>query len=466
MKRVIERPFRDYFNPQLDAMDSISLALPGHVRWSRCINPLSVMTGFIVMCLLVGIFSPVVLSLGIALFLFLGLMYLHTRSIAANLYIKRKLPRDRYFEFEEIEVKYTILNASSSRTPPLKVRDYFGPSKDEVVLQDVPQLIDRESRRSFLYKRSADAGMGIKQVGPISVCFTDPFGFFEFEVFGEEVLDVEVLPKVEELPQLNISGSAHSQNYGVYNMGAKGSSVNFVGIREYEQGDSLKNIAWKLSAKKGELLVKEFEKMVNAEVSIFLNLEPSLQIGSKELSTWELIKDVTLSIASQQLRQYNSVKFFTQNLFLESLKGHQGMHDLARRLITLDPVTDVYSAEGDRPEKLGSTSELIKKYVGMHQSGSNIIVITPFLTADSNSLCDSLSALKSLGMNVYCVLVDTGAFYTKLQSRMDLKVKFAAPAFKGLDDVVYRLKVSGVDVIVLDPETEVPESFLKAGITR
>ncbi len=463
MKKVIERPFRDYFNPHLRAMRSISLSLPRHILWSRCINPLSMMVGLIGVCLVVGLFSTVVLSLGVALALFLGFVYLHTRSMAANIYVKRSLPKTSFFEFEEIEVKYTILNASTGKTPPLSLLDHFGPSKEELVSQPVPVLLERESRRSFLYKKKADSGMGIKQVGPISVCFTDAFGFFEFEVMDDKIIDVEVLPKVEELPDLSMRGSAGSQVYGKYNISSQGSSVNFVGIREYVQGDSLKNVAWKLSAKRGELLVKEFEKMVNAEVSIFLNLEASLQIGTRELSTWEMIKDVTLSITSQQLRQYNSVRFFTQSMYLESLKGHQGMHELARRLITLDPVMESLRNNSHETGVLGSVESLVKKYMGLHQPGENVIVITPFLTADSNSIVETMGALKSLGMNVYCILVDTAGFYSRFLNNMEFNVKFSAPALNGLDEVIYRLKVLGVEALVLDPETEIQESFLRAG---
>lgn len=43
-------------------------------------------------------------------------------------------------------------------------------------------------------------------------------------------------------------------------------------VRKYEIGDSLKKVHWKLSAKYGELLVKNFEKRENKEIDILLYL--------------------------------------------------------------------------------------------------------------------------------------------------------------------------------------------------
>lgn len=463
MKRIIERPFKDYFKPELQVMDSISPVLSTHLRWSRSINPLTVMVALIAFSFLGGLFSLWSLSLGMALIMFLGFTWLQTKATAANLYVKRVVPRKSFFEFEDIEVKYTILNASGSKTPPLRVKDYFGPSKDQVVQIEVPMLLDKESRRSFLYKKCADSGMGIKQVGPISLCFTDAFGLFEFEVMEDEVFEVEVLPKVENLPDLSLVGSTGSQHYGLYNVSSKGNSVNFVGIREYEQGDSLKNIAWKLTAKRGDLLVKEFEKMVNAEVSIFLNMDPTLQFGNMETSTWEIIKDVALSITSQQIQQYNTVHFFTQGMYLNSLQGHQGMHDLARRLIVLDPIADSLKEEGASAEKKGSVDQLIRTYLSLQKAGGNILIITPYQTSDAKSFCETMKALKSMGMNVYCVIVDTSKLYSKLLKRIESKVRYLAPALSGLDEIVFSLKVEGIEVIVLDPDTSLQESFTLSG---
>src|SRR5262249_12683959 len=141
----------------------------------------------------------------------------------------------------------------------------------------------------FKIRRKCDAGMGIKEFGPMIAVVTDPLGLFEFQVVDDDLDRIEIFPKLEPIPEIPMAGSENSFLFGLYDVRTRGGSVNFIGIRDYVAGDSLRHISWRLSAKYSKLLVKEFEKSVNTDVSVVLNMDGREHMGQHSESTWEFM---------------------------------------------------------------------------------------------------------------------------------------------------------------------------------
>jgi uncharacterized protein (DUF58 family) len=52
------------------------------------------------------------------------------------------------------------------------------------------------------------------------------------------------------------------------------SGAHFAGVRAWQDGDALKQVHWKTSARRGELMVKIFEEELGGRVSLLLDCEP------------------------------------------------------------------------------------------------------------------------------------------------------------------------------------------------
>jgi uncharacterized protein (DUF58 family) len=52
------------------------------------------------------------------------------------------------------------------------------------------------------------------------------------------------------------------------------SGAHFAGVRTWQAGDSLKQVHWKTSARRGELMVKQFEEELAGRISVLLDCEP------------------------------------------------------------------------------------------------------------------------------------------------------------------------------------------------
>lgn len=91
------------------------------------------------------------------------------------------------------------------------------------------------------------------------VASTDAFGLFRAFARVTAPQTVLVLPRRYPLPPLSLPGQSHYQRGGVAMAAGVGETEEFVSLREYRRGDSLRRVHWRSAARLGELVVKEFQ---------------------------------------------------------------------------------------------------------------------------------------------------------------------------------------------------------------
>jgi uncharacterized protein (DUF58 family) len=87
----------------------------------------------------------------------------------------------------------------------------------------------------------------------------DPFGLVRAFCRVAAPQTVLVLPRRYPLPPLALPGQTQYQRGGVAMAAGVGESEEFVALREYRRGDSLRRVHWRSAARRGELIVKEFQ---------------------------------------------------------------------------------------------------------------------------------------------------------------------------------------------------------------
>jgi len=86
---------------------------------------------------------------------------------------------------------------------------------------------------------------------------TDPFGLVRALRHAAAPQTVLVLPRRYPLPPLSLPGQTQYQRGGVSLAAGVGESEEFVALREYRRGDSLRRVHWRSSARRGQLIVRE-----------------------------------------------------------------------------------------------------------------------------------------------------------------------------------------------------------------
>ncbi|MCB0362580.1 MAG: DUF58 domain-containing protein, partial [Bdellovibrionales bacterium] len=301
------------------------------------------------------------------------------------------------------------------------------------------------------YIKVCDGGMGMHRLGPLETRVSDPLGVFQFRVINEDIIEMETLPKVEALPAIEIGGSPFSTEYGNYTLGQRGLSVNFSSVRPYSPGDSLRHIAWRLSARRGDLLVKEFERAINSQITLVLDLNPNIHLGIKSQSTWEYARDVALAVIAQQLELNNSVRLISNHYFSEMKKGEDHLHHLCIEVSKWHP--DIFANSPDLM-KWGTGSELLSRTSQLLSPGSTLIYLCPYHQSDFGQSREVLKSFLGEKIHLVVIFIDVNTFVKPLVRKMDWAQLAEVASCRGLKQemsLLSKFEISSYRVAWGDP---------------
>jgi len=95
-----------------------------------------------------------------------------------------------------------------------------------------------------------------------------PFGLAEKSISWKEPGEILVYPKLYPAREFLQS---HGIDIGDYETGRRGHGASLFGLRDYIAGDSAQSIHWKISARRGELVVREMEAEDHRKVTLILD---------------------------------------------------------------------------------------------------------------------------------------------------------------------------------------------------
>jgi uncharacterized protein (DUF58 family) len=377
-------------------------------------------------------------------------LFFTTHAVARGLQFRRFSP-PKANEQEQIRIEIEIVNPSAFKASDILITDRFAGSlePEEVFWLDEPIRAVRSHRMG--YTKTIDAGMGVFDYGPLVATVSDPLGIFHFTVTEDDQKPTEVFPRITPLPNLPVRGSKDSFNYGIYDVASRGLSSNFVGVRGYERGDSLRHISWKLSLKARKLLVKEFEKSVNAEITLVLDMTAQNQMGWKAESTWEYAKDIALSIMAREMANGNHIALVSNRSRIGSGGGEGHYLQIIKAVFDLGPEAD------------DSEVDLVSRASIVVPRGTTVVYIGPAFRPEFETTLDALVRLGDRSIDVIAVLLDAGSFVEgKLHGSMKSPVEAQVQSGrKVLNESAQRLSAAGVLTYVIANRADIGKVMLR-----
>ncbi len=185
----------------------------------------------------------------------------------------------------------------------------------------------------------------LKQRGMISISELElstrfPFGLFEYRLLVPVQSEILVYPRIGVFKDDPLPGSRFSRLMtSTETVNDKGQE-EFRNLREYRPGDNPRLIAWRATAKHGELMVKELEDDLSKRVTIFL--ESRLEPGSRNLERLRLERTIsfaaTLIERLARRRCWIGVYLFgPKPLHLTAGRGGRHLNRVMRGLALLTP---------------------------------------------------------------------------------------------------------------------------------
>jgi len=253
------------------------------------------------------------------------------------------------------------------------------------------------------------------RLGPLSITSGDPFGLFAPSRRLDATERVIVYPQMVNVPAvqlpIGLMTGGEAQRYMTQNV-----TTNAAGVRDYVPGDSINRIHWKSTARRGKLIVKEFELDPMVDIWMFVDFssqsvyeDPSVRrrghtgnvIPANQTipaSTEEYSVVAAASLANHFVDLERALGFVAYTPRREVLYPERGQRQLTRILETL-AVARSFAQE--------SLAEMLAQEALTFKRGTTLVLVTA--SVDKNWIAEA-QTLKRRGIRLLCIFVDPTSF--------------------------------------------------------
>lgn len=223
---------------------------------------------------------------------------------------------------------FTVVNRLPIPVWGLAVENYFETNDDvtapTVALASVPPL----SQATYSVAVHPELRGHYPQQTPIVTC-AFPFGIWTARRQLREVHQVTVWPRI--YPIEGCCPFLGSRRMDAGEGGRGGKLGDFVGVREYRAGDSIRDVHWTASARTDKLLVTERQDIQAIEVDFWLDTRnPS---GQRAVMTWQV--RAAASLISNMLAHTPSITVALGDQVLRLKRGERGLTQVLDALANL-----------------------------------------------------------------------------------------------------------------------------------
>lgn len=207
--------------------------------------------------------------------------------------------------------------------------------------------------------------------------------------------------------RLPMRQAAASALAGAYRSRFRGRGVDFLESRNYQPGDDIRNMDWRVTARTGRAHTKVFQEERERPVLIVLDAGPSLYFGTRKRLKSVAAGQFAAAIAWSAVRRGDRIGGFLfapgRHRELRPAGGRRGAMRMIQGLVDwLEPDT---AAQGE-VEPLSAALERVRHAV---RPGSLVVVVSDFFSLDEN--CNRhLSRLRQHNDVIGCQVLDAAEY--------------------------------------------------------
>jgi len=340
-----------------------------------------------------------VLFIGGKMFYFLFYAYIfsflipliHTFIIYKNITGSVNIPSKSIYVGDKLVISYTVRNLSKFTIPYIEIENNIS---KELTGEAIPKIVTTlNSRDYFTYNEELILKRrGYYPLGEIHVIIKDIFGFFTIKKKVTSKTSLLVYPIPTELNSFKITSIEQIGDMIIDNKAFEDKS-RISSLREFREGDSVKAIHWKLSAKLDELIIKEFDNSADTNVIVFVDNYYELYKKDLNRRLEDKIVDISISVINYYLEHNIPVTFQAQD-------GEKTIEINGSKKSDLKPFLEALA----KFESNGTFNfeTFMKKRMNIIRKGSTVVIITPNL--DKSTGAQGL-LLKSKNLNPLFIVV-------------------------------------------------------------
>lgn len=181
---------------------------------------------------------------------------------------------------------------------------------------DLLAITEGSTEEIFASGQSLELSYRVQPLSAGSVIFSgahfslqDSLGLFAAERFVESGGPLRCLPAYasSDSMQPTVKRLNSLPQHGIHRLKRAGVGSELLELREYQPGDPPKAIAWKVSARREQLMIRQYEAEVPVRVTMFVDGHPPLRSGQLGRRPIDRFNELAASIAATALRAGDAV---------------------------------------------------------------------------------------------------------------------------------------------------------------
>ena len=303
--------------------------------------------------------------------------------------------------FEDDLVEVDLVLSADRPARMIELADVFGPALTSEQRMLEPGPLGPEVGRRLSYGAFCSRQWGIHAVGPLQVLGADPFGLFRASRILPLADEFAVFPRVHELPGLLQLGARPTLAPQEAAAGRPGQSLLYLGVRDYRAGDEPRHIHWAASARRGALVVKEYERDLCPYVTVFVDLERKHRAGTGKKSTFEYVVRSAASAVWTAVRAGSFVQVAGIGARVLHVPPGRGENHLTYALYEL-----IRCAQDGQ----AALHDVVRHHLPFVPPQSTAVLVSGTLFLDLGEVDVLLEALRDRGVRPLFLLVDNFSF--------------------------------------------------------
>lgn len=275
-----------------------------------------------------------------------------------KLTIDRKTP-ERVRAGSPIKIEYIINNIRklpvwNLHLDPIHQQRWL---KLEADIASIDSIRPHQQTTMTAYLQSERRGEYVLKPSFASAAF--PFGIIKWSCRNKISQKIKVYPRFEPLNSLQLPVNSKFQREGVSLVSHVGESMEFHACRDFRTGDNAKHIHWPTTARRGELIVREFQEEYLCRIALIIDTFIPQQNRFLSLKQKNYFPDLEAALSLTAALSHNLahgdyiVDIFAAGPNIYHFKG-------GRSLAQLDQILDILSCiEPNRKEPISNLEEVV-----------------------------------------------------------------------------------------------------------
>lgn len=199
--------------------------------------------------------------------------------------------------------------------------------------------------------------------------------------------NIKVYPDFSRLAHgQNLNGVANLSTTGLKLRKKRGDGIEFHQLRDFRQGDSIRQIDWQATSKRQKLIAKEYQEEQNQHVIVMLDAGQRMKIETEAGTHFDAALNALLMLSHTVLKQgdwFSMQSFNQEERWLANVKGAQNVSRVMNHFYDLYP-----------DESASDYSQAVESLLVKRSKRALILLVTTISDHDIEELLPSIKRLQ------------------------------------------------------------------------